>query len=199
MSDAGTPRVPDEHLDGWAVTDESTETVFEIPLARVVGHTAVYDDEALRSTVRSLTGGTVDRMWRFFFATRLEFTPTLPPTVGPAAVFTTVRTQANAAFRDRLRDRGFVDVARAGHDRIRVETGNRASLQAYEAAIETSVVDVPVEGYLAVWSTGGEFRLAGGAYPAASLSDLFGISIPGIDIDPDSFRDELLTQVKAVR
>ncbi|AQL41963.1 hypothetical protein BV210_04185 [Halorientalis sp. IM1011] len=199
MSGDGTPRVPDDHLDGWAVTDRSSETVFELPVARVVGHTAVYDDDDLRSTVTSLTGGAVDRMWRFFFATRLEFTPTLPPTIGPAAVFTTVRTQANSVFRERLQERGFDDISKAGHDRIRVDSGDRASLQAYDAAIETSVVDVPVEGYLAVWSTGGEFRLAGGAYPAASLSDLLGISIPGIDIDPDSFRKELLTLVKSVR
>ncbi|MFB6082889.1 MAG: hypothetical protein ABEJ94_01425 [Halorientalis sp.] len=199
MSGDGTPRVPEDNLDGWTVTDRSSETVFELPVARVVGHTAVYDDENLRSTVSSLTGGTVDRMWRFFFATRLEFTPALPPTVGPAAVFSTVRTQANSVFRDRLRDRGFDGVSKAGHDRIRVETGDRASLQAYEATIETSVVDVPVEGYLAVWSNRGEFRLAGGAYPAASLSDLLGISIPSIDIDPDSFREELLTLVRSVR
>ncbi|WP_335999841.1 hypothetical protein [Halorientalis halophila] len=199
MSGDGTPRVPADHLDGWAVTDRSSETVFELPVARVVGHTAVYDDEDLRSTVNGLTAGAVDRMWRFFFATRLEFTPALPPTIGPAAVFTTVRTQADAVFRDRLRERGFGDVSKAGHERIRVETGDRASLQAYEAAIETSVVDVPVEGYLAVWSTGGEFRLAGGAYPAASLDDLLGISIPGIDIDPASFREELLNLVRVVR
>jgi hypothetical protein len=102
-------------------------------------------------------------------------------------------------FKNRLQDRGFGEVSKAGHDRIRVDSGDRASLQAYEAAIETSVVDVPVEGYLAVWSTGGEFRLAGGAYPAASLSDLLGISIPGIDIDPNSFRQELISIVKSVR
>ncbi|WP_299262954.1 hypothetical protein [Halorientalis sp.] len=199
MSGDGTPRVPEDALDGWAVTDRSSETVFELPVARVVGHTAVYDDEDLRSAVSGLTGGTVDRMWRFFFATRLEFTPALPPAVGPAAVFTTVRTQANSVFKNRLQDRGFGEVSKAGHDRIRVDSGDRASLQAYEAAIETSVVDVPVEGYLAVWSTGGEFRLAGGAYPAASLSDLLGISIPGIDIDPNSFRQELISIVKSVR
>jgi hypothetical protein len=199
MSGDGTPRVPEDHLDGWAVTDRSSETVFELPVARVVGHTTVYDDDDLRSTVRSLTGGAVDRMWRFFFATRLEFTPALPPAVGPAAVFTTVRTQANTEFKRRLRDRGFGDISKAGHERIRVETGDRASLQAYEGSIETSVVDVPVQGFLAVWSTSGEFRLAGGAYPAASLSDLLGISIPGLDIDPASFREELLTLVRSVR
>ncbi|MFB6142798.1 MAG: hypothetical protein ABEJ30_05585 [Halorientalis sp.] len=200
MADADAmPHVPPEHLEGWTCTDRTSETVFRLPVAEIVGHTAVYGDEDLRETIRSLTGGTVDRTWRFFFATRLTFTPPLPPAVGPAAVFSTVEAEANAAFTDRLRDRGFTDVSEVDRERIRADTGDSAFLTTYDATVATDVMDIPVRGHVGVWTTAGEFRLAGGAYPAASLEDLLGMAVPGVDIDPEALREELVTLIRAVR
>jgi hypothetical protein len=195
----GMPRVSGDHLDGWTCTDRTSETVFQLPVAEIVGHTAVYDDDDLRTTIRDLSGGSVDRMWRFFFATRLEFTPTLPPAVGPAAVFSTVEAEANSEFVDTLRERGFRNVTETNRRRISAGTGGSAFLTSYDATVDTSIIDVDVEGHVAVWTTSGEFRLAGGAYPARSLADIVGTEVPGVDIDPDAFHDELLDLIRAVR
>lgn len=197
--DDDLPRVPDDSLQGWERTEERSETLFKVTLAEVVGHTAIYEDSDLRSTVRQLSGGAVDRMWRFFFATRLTFSPLLPPTVGTAAVQPTVEAQANATFSNILHERGFQDVERTGRERITVETGDRATVQSYEATLPTSVIDLDVAGELAVWSRNGEFRLAGGAYPELSVEEYLGFEVPGLDIDPAEFERELRELVRSVR
>lgn len=201
MADGGdeTPRVSGDHLDGWTCTERTSETVFQLPVAEIVGHTAIYDDDDLRTTIRDLTGGSVDRMWRFFFATRLEFSPPLPPAVGPAAVFSTVEAEANSEFVGTLRERGFQNISEDERRRISAGTGGSAFLTSYDALVDVPMVDVDVKGHVAVWTTNGEFRLAGGAYPARSLSDIIGMEVPGVDMNPDAFREELLDLIRAVR
>src|SRR6056297_3223509 len=118
----GMPDVPASLLEGWTQTEATAETVFRLPTAKVVGHTLVYEDSDLREAVRAATDGDLDRMWRFFFATRLSFTPPLPPAIGPAAVFSTVRSEARSEFVDILRERGFRDVSSGSRQRVRVDT-----------------------------------------------------------------------------
>ena len=197
------PSVPASRLDGWTRTDASSETVFSLPTAKVVGHTVVYEDSALRGAVREATDGAVDRTWRFFFATRLSFTPPLPPGVGPMAVLSTVRSKAESEFADILAERGFRDVSSGGQQRLRVDSGDRARLRNFSATLDAPCPDgttreLPLEGWLAVWTTGGEFRLAGGAYPTRPLGDALDIDLPAVPSEPGAFRDDLIGLIRGV-
>lgn len=198
------PRVPDDLLSGWTRTEATSETVFSLSAAKVVGHTSVYEDQRLRSAIREATDGDLDRMWRFFFATRLTFSPPLPPGVGPVAVFSTVQSQAESEFVDILHDRGFRDVSPGARQRVRVDTGDRARLRSYSATVETArpdgtTGDLATDGWLGVWTSGGQFRLAGGAYPARPLDAFLDLDLPDVTTDPDAFREDLLSLVRAVQ
>jgi hypothetical protein len=202
-SGQGMPVVSATEREGWVRTEASTETVFRLPAAEVVGHTLVYEDEALRTSVRAATDGSLDRMWRFFFATRLSFSPPLPPAVGPMAVFSTVRSKAESEFAEILRERGFRDVESGTRQRVRVNTGDRARLRAFSATLDTPLPDgttreLPVDGWLAVWTTDGEFRLAGGAYPARPLEEFLDIDLPDVPSTPGEFQSDLLSLVRSV-
>jgi hypothetical protein len=191
---ATPPVVPTERLDsgGWALSEETTETVFQLPTARVEGHTKLYEDAALRERIREHTG--VDRTWRFFFATALTFQPPLAPGLAPM-VKSTVVTEARRTFANDLKDRGFTQVDRGQTQTIRID-GNRARLMNFRATypLETDddTVDLQVAGWLAVWNGDG-FRLAGGAYPEAGFQ---AVEEAG---NASAYREELLNLVRAVR
>lgn len=160
--------LPDGRLDegGWSLVRDDVETLFRLSTVRVRGHTRLYEDRSTRTALAEATG--LDRTWRFFFASRLEFEPPLPPGVGPAMVQPTVWSEARRSFADDLRERGLRDVDRTHTERMRVESGERARLQGYRGRLPLpleAVAELVVAGWLAVWATGGEFRVAGGAYP----------------------------------
>jgi hypothetical protein len=203
-----TPTVPEAEATGWTVVERTAETLFQLPTASVEGHTVLYEDPALRERVRAATG--VDHPWRFVFATRLEFRPPLAPMVGTASVYPTVVTEAGNAFADRLRERGFTDVEAGRRERVRTDGGDRARLRQYTAVYELPSgtagdptaeaapdrpATVDVEGWTAVWTSGGDFFVAGGAYPTYGLSALLDGDAP----DPGTFREELLDLVRGVR
>lgn len=182
--DEGWPAVPEDALEtgGWELVDRTTETVFRLSPAKVVGRTLLYEDPELRKRL-----GT-DDVTRFFFATALSFQPSLPPGSGPF-IEPTVRQQANAAFTDRLRDRGFEGISRRDRGDLETATGASASVSTVGARCELDGRRLDVTGWLAVWRDDG-FRLAGGAYPES-----------GADIDseePERYREELLSLVGSV-
>jgi hypothetical protein len=198
MSSPPAPSVPSLTEQGWERTDEREEVRFELPTMRVLAHTLVYEDTALRARVAAATG--VDHTWRFFFATRLGFDPPLPPLTGNASVYGTVRSEARDAFVDDLRGRGVDRIERGRTERARTETRDRVSLTRYRGRyrLETggNPVDVPVAGLLGVWTHDGDFRLAGGWYPDQSLA----ATLDGApETDPNAFRDELLDLVRGTR
>jgi len=182
--DEGWPAVPDEALEtgGWELVGRSTETVFRLSPAEVVGRTLLYEDPALRERL-----GTGD-VTRFFFATALSFQPSLPPGTAPL-IESTVRRQANAAFTDRLRERGFEGISRRDRGKFKTDGGEAASLSTVGARCELDGRRLDVTGWLAVWHDDG-FLLAGGAYPKS-----------GADIDSDEreeYRETLLSLMSAV-
>jgi hypothetical protein len=196
MAHPPAPSVPSLDERGWERTDERSEVRLELPTMRVLAHTLVYEDRALRMRVREATG--VDHTWRFFFATRLAFDPPLPPLTGNASVYGTVRSEAREAFVGDLRARGVDRIERARTDRTRTETGDRVSLTRYRGRyrLERERVDVPVAGLLGVWTHDGDFRLAGGWYPDQSLA----VTLSGApETDPNAFRNELLDLVRGTR
>ncbi|WP_254537386.1 hypothetical protein [Halomarina litorea] len=194
------PDVPERLLDdgGWTLVEEREETLFRLPTARVRGYTTLYEDGDLREGIERVAD--VDRQWRFFFATRLSFIPPLAPGVGPAMLTPTVQSEARRRFADDLRERGFEAVSRGRTERIRVRSGGRAYLQSFEARLPVGVAGVEtvdVEGWLGVWTTTGEFRLAGGAYPTdlPGLGDALGV--PDLP-DASECREELWRLIRAV-
>ncbi|WP_246985550.1 hypothetical protein [Halorientalis marina] len=220
----GFPTVPDQRLGGdWRLCARTEETLFRTPTAAVVGRTLVYEDAALADALAA--AGTADALaraaetadggdrlvdtgdgdyWRFFFATALSFRPALAPGIGPASMLPTVRSEALSAFTDDLTARGFEGVDRGRSQRVRTEGGDRARLTKLTARLplggEAPTESLDVEGWLAVWTTGGEFRIAGGAYPVQGLGDLLAAA-PADDRPPTgraAARDELLGLVRAV-
>lgn len=222
----GYPTVPEDRLDAgdWERRTRTEETLFRTPTAEVVGRTLVYDDAALRRALDAVDasrfptvatgGGSGDRLvdtgedgdyWRFFFATALTFRPPLAPGIGPASMLPTVQAEAQSAFTDDLEARGFVDVDTGRGQRVRTDAGDRARLRKVTARLPLDA-DAPadaldVEGWLAVWTTGGAFRIAGGAYPVRGLDAL--LEPLSADerppTDPTTYRDDLLALVRAVR
>jgi hypothetical protein len=219
------PSVPDERLaeGGWTLSEESSETRFELPTMRVVGHTRLYEDAELREAVERVTG--IDRRWRFFFATRLEFDPPLAPGIGPAMLYGSVSTEAKREFATDLQRRGFENVSRGRGGRVRTDAGDRASLTKYDTRYRLDATDrddatdgdpgetgvgaanrsqgdrrtLPVTGWLAVWTYDDEFRLAGGAYPDRPLVEVLDIADERLDRDPTAYREELIALIRAVR
>jgi hypothetical protein len=189
---------PVERLEagGWSLVEESAETLFRLPGLRVEGRTRIYEDVSLRRAVREAVD--VDQVCRFFFATAVEFSPSLSPGAAPM-IEPTVASEARREFAADLRERGFVDVDRGRTRNLRVEAGSRARLTDYRAAYplrtDSANVDLRVRGFLAVWRDG-DFRIAGGAYPEAGLADL----LRDADVEPDGnrYREELLELIRAV-
>jgi hypothetical protein len=199
--DASFPVLPTDRLadGGWTLADERVETVFRMPTARVVGATSLYDDARTREAVRDVAD--IDQQWRFFFATRLTFEPPLAPGIGVPMVLPTVRSEAQSAFADQLRERGFSHVERGRRERVRVATGDRARLRMYSASVDVDGVDDPltVTGWVGVWHGDG-FRIAAGAYPETRVADLLEIENPpeSLQRPPREYRSELLDLIRAV-
>jgi hypothetical protein len=186
---SGTPSVPTAKLDEWGFEEHerTTRTRLSLPQVEIREHTVVYGDARLRSSVRDSSG--VDRTWRFFFATGLEFLPPLPPGVGPVAVYPMVQSEGRRGFETDLRERSIEDVERAGTERVRVDTGERATLTRYRGRHTVDGESYGVEGWFGIWTRQGRFRLAGGGFPT---------KLPGTAAEPDRYRSELLTLVRGV-
>ena len=199
--DAAFPVVPEARLDrdGWELTEEYVETVFELGSANVAGATRLYDDVRTREAADSAAG--LDRQWRFFFATALTFRPPLAPGIGPAMILPTVRSEAGSAFASELRDRGFEAVSRGRRERARTDTGDRVHLRSYTAELPLASLDttLSITGWVGVWHADG-FRIAAGAYPDRPVGEILGLDEADepLDRSPAAYRDTLLELIRAV-
>lgn len=192
------PSVPAEALGagGWSLRDTRVEV-----RARVVGvvaraHELRFEDDRLRDRVRSAGGP--DHLWRLFYATRLTFSPSLPPGIGPAMALPKVRSAAREEFAEQLRDEGLTDVEAGEDDRIEVATGTRAKRTRFEARlpVETAAgeIEVPMAGWIAIWHDDA-MLLAGGLQPT-DLSDV--LAGTAIDFDSSTSRQEIQTLIREV-
>lgn len=193
------PQVPVADRDGWTLVEESVETLFQLPAAKVLGATRRYEDEHLRAAVRKATDGDLDREWRFCAATRLEFSPGLPPGTLPSMILPTVRTEARRTFKQRLADRGVESVERGRRERMRVRSGGRARLTRYDGVDPVTDDGVPVSGWVGVWNDGTDFFVVTGGYPDAVLATALDLEGDGpLSTPPAEFRDaffELARQI----
>jgi hypothetical protein len=200
VSNPDYPNVPTDKLDAWERTEESTETVFQLPGARVVGATRQYEDERLRTAVREATDGDIDHSWRFFAATRLGFDPMLPPGTMPAMILPTMRSEAKKTFKNRLKSRGVEEIERGRRERVRVRSGKRARLTRYDG-IDPIADGVPVAGWVGVWNDGTDFFVVTGGYPAQPLADVLDIEKTGDGLTrtANEAQDELLDLLRDVQ
>jgi hypothetical protein len=193
QSRGGPPPVPRDRLDrgGWSLVEDEVETLFSLSTARVEGHTQVYEDAPLRAAVHEATG--VDHMWRFFFATRVSFSPSLAPGIAPL-IESRVASEARSSFADDLRSRGFSTVAKGEVRHARVRSGARAAFTPFKARYRLpDERELDMEGFLAVWLDDG-FVIAGGAYPSGLEALLDG----AVDADDEAYRSELLDLIRSV-
>lgn len=186
MSDAEPPTLPDSVLDdsGWALAETEADVVYRGLGVSVTGHTAVYEDTALRERIAAAGGE--DRVWRFFFASRLDITPS--PGFGMASVARPyVVRESKAAFAEELEARGFEDVVHGDTETVKLES-HRARMTPVRARLPIGGVDVL--GAVVVWN-GADFHVAGGAYPTRGLASW-------ADVDPDGYETELLDLIRTV-
>ncbi|WP_254838350.1 hypothetical protein [Natronomonas marina] len=188
MGEADPPTLPESRLagTGWTLSRTEAETVFEGLGVSVTGHTAIYEDEDLRE--RIVAAGGEDRVWRFFFASRLDITPS--PGFGMASVARPyVVRESKAAFVEELRERGFEDIAHGDTETVRLGE-HRARMTPHRARLPLDDTDVGVLGAVVVWHDG-HFHVAGGAYPTTGLQQW-------VETDPDAYESELLDLIRAV-
>ena len=194
------PSVPTDKLTDWELVDERTETVFQLPGARVVGATKQYEDEQTRRAVREVTDGEVDHRFRFFAATKLGFDPMLPPGTLPSMILPTMQSEARKKFKRRLEDRGVTDVTRARTERMRVRSGNRARLTRYDGTDPVIDGGLPVTGWVGVWNDGTDFYVVTGGYPGVPLADALGVDNGrSLERTPNEAQTELLDVLRDVR
>lgn len=182
---------------GWREAETVSRTVLAVGPVEVTTATTVYEDAALRDRLCEATG--LDRSWRFFFAGRVA----VPGPSASRSLRALVVDRARRGFAERLGERGFDDVDRAGGRSLRVGDAE-ADATRYEADCRVDGVALDVEGWIVVWPDPARtegFLLAGGAYPrrvrtapddgtAGALADAF---------DPAAFREDLFDLVRAVR
>ncbi|MFC6786032.1 hypothetical protein [Halobaculum halobium] len=200
MSDS-FPSVPDAALaeGGWCERERRETTEFDAAVVTVAAATVVYEDRALRDRVAEETG--VDRLWRFFVASRL----TVSPATGPSAPLTKlVANRAHAGFADSLAERGFEGVRRvaaADVDAIDSALGDDSRVAGYEALCRLDGVDVRARGWAAVRPVAGAYLLVGGAYPTAvrTVPDERTDDALAEAFDPDRFREELFSLMRETR
>lgn len=187
------PAVPDEPLDGWRLLERTVDTPFDAGVVSVEAHTLVYEDEALRQRLDDAAG--IDRLWRFFTASRLRLYPTTPPS---DALTRLVTSRAHSGFADRLRERGFENVRRAERRHLRLN-GRTARLSGYDAVCRLSELSLRVRGKAAVWAVNDGYLLAGGAYPTGvrDAADRRVADAVGDILDPDAYDADLTELIRA--
>ncbi|WP_158854749.1 hypothetical protein [Halorhabdus sp. CUG00001] len=197
--DAQYPTVPLERLEnsGWALRDERLEVRARVMGVTVHAHERRFEDDGLRERVRA--GGGPDHLWRLFYATRLTFSPSLPPAFGPAMALPKVRSAACEEFADQLRDEGLTDVEQGDDERIETDSGAQAKVTRYDATLpvetDNDQCEVPMEGWIGIWNDDA-MLLAGGLYPTESLAEA--LSIPDVDYDPEGSHEKLRALIRQV-
>ena len=198
MADPEYPTI--EVPDGWQLTTEGVETLFELPTMSVRGASRRYEDRATRAALAGGTDSQYDETLRFFAATRLAFDPGLPPGTLPASVLPSVKQQARRRFKRRLRDHGVSRVSRGRSERLSVD-GSRVRARSYTGTVDTPEGHaLPVEGWVAAWYDD-DFLVVTGGYPDGRLADVFGIEEADdlLSIPPRVYRDDFFDLLGGVR
>lgn len=198
--DTPPPSVPDSQLADWRQTDRTVDSPFSTPMLSVSTHTCVYEESTQRREIAARTG--LDHPWRFFFVSRVQFTPSQPPT---PMLTSLVRNRISSAFVDRLSSRGLTAIEKQAETPISVD-GSRGHRKRYRAQFQLDAEELagseagdaeelclPIEAYLAIWADD-DYHVAGGAYPAGPAESGPQMLVEVLDdtIDTTAAREELL-------
>ncbi|MFB6250239.1 MAG: hypothetical protein ABEI27_00895 [Halobellus sp.] len=171
--------------EDWRLVSEERRMPFDVGVVSVRATTRIYEDDALRERLADATGAATT--WRFVFASRLRIRPVTSPSRSLTRLIT---DRSNTRFRDVLRERGFDVIERADDHRIDVGDATTDATR-YRARVRVEDLDIPVEGYFAVWPHDGTYLLGGGAYP---------LSLPDSEaFDPERGREELFSMLQSIR
>jgi hypothetical protein len=152
-------------------------------------HTRLYADDAFHERIHTVDGP-ADPL-RFFFDSALDSDPPLAPVGGTASMRLTAAHEARRSFAEDIRERGVRNLQRTRSERLRTEAGDRVRVMRYRGRGQAGEETVGAAGYIGIWTTNREFRLAGGGYPEERIEDL--------DHDPSDSRDTLFDLTRTVR
>lgn len=202
------PQVDETRLkdDGWELTEDETERVFEREFGGVVtvtadAYTVTYEHRALQDDLAEKTLGNVDFAPASFFASRVQFDPNiadLPAGVGLKELMEETTENAKESFEQQLRGMGLSDVEEREETSLEIDAGETADAYRYTATypfdamslqltddshIEIEGGELPIDGWLAVWHHDGSVLISGGGYPAENFARTVEESLTsGIDV-----------------
>ncbi|WP_276239179.1 hypothetical protein [Halobaculum marinum] len=191
------PTLPTATLDagGWRERERRETRAFDAKVVTVDAATVVYEDVDLRERLREATG--LDRLWRFFVASRLTLTPSATPSPPLTRI---IANRAHAGFADTLGERGFDGVRRAPDATAdaseSLDPADR--LAGYEALCRLDGVGVRARGWAAVRPADDAYLLVGGAYPTAvrEAPDAATADAVTAALDPERFREDLFALMR---
>lgn len=214
--------------DRWELIDANGRTVFEESYGGVTlvatEHRVTYEQRALRERTTENTLGRVDASLALFFATRIDFAPSIDSVpVAHGEIMDRIEAESKASFEAQLREAGLEDVREVGEGTLRIDTGHDADRFEYAATapldgfsfdlgagegVELDLDGLEIAGELAVWHDGEDALVAGGIHPAENLDERIEEDLtPAIDVTveidmgfaPEEYEEELLAIMRSVR
>lgn len=222
------PSVPVADADGGWVVDRDRSGTFSDSGMGITstGTTVAYVDRGLAETLRERTMGTGFRDLRLFFATRIDYSPSvdrLPFGLGRDVVVNRTASNARDRFERRLEDAGLEDVERRETRNVDIDDGPKTGLELYDAAypydgfefeaggstVSVAGDPIAVEGLLATWYDRGARAtfVAGAVNPAENyqrtvdrrLTEAVDLTLDvDLGLTPDAYREESLELVRSV-
>jgi len=199
------PPIPKSSLetDGWERTADRSETLFSLPTMQILGRTLQYEDARSRRELSEATGGEIDQTVRFFAVTTVGFDPPLPPGTTPTMFVPTLRSEARRNFVDRLEQRGLTAIEKGRSERLKLSKRKRVRAHKYRAVDPLNGIEgqeLPLECWIAIWTTGGTVRIVTSGYPAVSLDTQFDLEPTGeiLSRSPRQYREAFFSLLRGV-
>jgi hypothetical protein len=191
------PEVTSDRIeDGWRLRDESAGAIVERSYGPVtvsaLEHTRIYEYAPVAEALSEAFGASGSPV--VFFATRIDIRPAidaLPAGIGRDRLMAEVESAAVDAFRSQLNANGIEDVEVVDEGISTVQSGHTATTWRLEGEFavdgevalptgSTASLDepVPIGSRLGVWHDGTDVIVAGGAYPAESLTETVDGALP---------------------
>lgn len=177
------PTLPDAFTDGaWRAVRTQQKDELTLPVFSVRSHSRLYEHIPTAERLAAVSGADLDMPPRAAFTTRLVFEPSfadLGVDPGRPAVFGVARRRARSEFARSVEEDGLVTVEHTDARWLDRADGREARAFRYDvtfpldpAAIDGGPATPTLRGVLwaAVWPTDRAYAMAGGIYPAESLS-----------------------------
>ena len=190
--------------DTWECRDESVEAVQQTMGVSVVSATRQYEDVATRRALVAASNGEYDAQVRFFAASNISFTPSLPLGITGKMIAPTIRQEAREEFVERLEAQNILAVREVEETERALDDDHRPHVTEYAAIhplTRTSDRTLPLTCWIVVWMADGNARVVTAGHPAVTLATHLELADSGglLDRSPDSYRDEFFEHVAGVQ